>query len=419
MSSDTTTFSLDAALAAYGEHIGYGSTYDPYPDWERRLAEAPVQPCDFFVDIFGQESAPDPLPPGLPQCYMVLGHERVTEVLADTAHFSNRGYADNLGAAWGYNIIGMDPPEHERYRELLQHAFTKRALSAWEDTLIVPVVDRLLDEVADLDTVDLMRAFTWQFPSRVIAGLIGLDETGVGIEEFQRLSIELIAITMDPALAIAASTRLRQLFQTTIEARRRAPTDDLVSMLLAAQIEGERLTDEEIQSFMLLLLPAGIETTYRSSSSLLLALLKERSWWDELRSDVALLPAAIEEGLRWEAPIPMLVRLSLQESEVGGVRVPAGAMVGVNLGSANHDPSRWNDPHRFDPRRERRAHVSFATGPHTCLGLQLARLETRIAVERLMARLPDISLDTSGEDVVVRGRRFRSPRTLPVHCHGA
>jgi len=109
--------------------------------------------------------------------------------------------------------------------------------------------------------------------------------------------------------------------------------------------------------------------------------------------------------------------IAVQDGEVGGVSIPAGAMVGVNLGSANHDPSRWTDPHSFNPHRERHAHVSFATGPHTCLGLQLARLETRIAIERLLARLPDISLDTSGGDVVVRGRRFRSPPALPVRCH--
>lgn len=405
-------------IAAYADHIGYGSTYDPYPEWERRLREAPVQACDFFVDIMGQEAPPPELvPPGIPPAFIVFGYRHVTDVLADTGRFSNRGYADNLGAAWGYNIIGMDPPEHGRYRELLQQAFTRRALARWEDTLIRPAVEELVDGIEKQDHVELMRAFTWQFPSRVIAALIGLDPAEV--ERFQRLSIELIAITMDAEMAMAAARELRAIFQSLIEARRTDPGDDIVSLLAAAEIHGMRLRDEEIQSFLLLLLPAGIETTYRSSSSLLLALLRERRYWTELVADADAIPVAVEEGLRWEAPIPTIIRLTREDAEIGGLTIPAGAVVGVNLGSANRDPDRWHDPHRFDPHRERKAHVAFATGPHTCLGLQLARIETRIALESLTRRLPGLALDPDEPELVVRGRRFRSPRTLPVLLRGA
>ena len=181
-----------------------------------------------------------------------------------------------------------------------------------------------------------------------------------------------------------------------------------------AELDGERLDDEEIFSFLRLLLPAGVETTFRSSGNFIHALLTHPDQLDALRLDRSLMPQAIEEALRWEPPLLITSRVVTRDTELRGIPVPAGANVTVMLGAANRDPDRYREPDRFDIFRDPKQHISFGHGPHMCLGMHLARMETRVAVDALLDRLPDLRLDPEGDDPHIHGQIFRSPTALPA-----
>jgi cytochrome P450 len=193
----------------------------------------------------------------------------------------------------------------------------------------------------------------------------------------------------------------------------------MISVLASAEHVDEdgtkhRLTDEEIISFCRLLLPAGAETTYRSSSNLFFGLLSNPDQLEQVRNDRSLLPQAIEEGLRWEAPLLTIFRTATLDTEVCGVAVRKGTPILINMGSANHDETRWPEPERFDIHREMSAHIAFASGPHMCLGMHLARMETRVVVERQFDRLPNLRLDPDAAPPVITGMTFRAPIRLDV-----
>jgi cytochrome P450 len=213
---------------------------------------------------------------------------------------------------------------------------------------------------------------------------------------------------------VAASQELRGYFAEIITERRRDPREDLVSQLIEAEVDGHRLSDGEIYPFLLLLLPAGAETTYRSSSNLLFGLLSRPSVLDAVRGDRGLVPAAIEEALRWETPLLTVARTATQDVWLGGVLIPAGAFVAVSLGAANRDPGRYVSPADFDIFREDGAHLSFGDGAHKCLGMHLARLEMRLLLNAVLDRLPGVRLDPLAADVHIHGLIFRSPPNLPV-----
>jgi len=243
--------------------------------------------------------------------------------------------------------------------------------------------------------------------------MIGLPEADHA--GFHRLAIELISVGIDPELGMAASSGLHAMFTRVLAERRRAPRDDLISVLAAARHEdGSQLEDELIIAFLRLLAPAGAETTYRSSSNLLFGLLSHPDQLEAVQNDRALIPQAIDEGLRWECPLTGIMRTATEETEVAGTAIPAGQMVHVNLASANHDESRWDDPESFDIFRPLKAHIAFAFGPHRCLGIHLATMETRVLLERLFDRLPKLRLDPEAADVHITGMAFRSPLALPV-----
>jgi cytochrome P450 len=343
---------------------------------------------------------------------VALSYDLVQEVLRDGETYSSALYALFMGPLMGHSILEMDEPEHHRYRALIQKAFTRTAMERWEAELVKPICDRLIDDFAERGSADLAREYTFWFPINVIAGLLGLP--AADLPRFHRLAVELISGPFMPERGQQASSELRTYFATILDARRLEPADDLISDLAQVELEGEQLTDEEIFSFLRLLLPAGAETTYRSSGNLLYGLLTNPEQLEAVRADRTLIPRAIEEGIRWEPPLTAIVRTATRSVELAGTSLPSGSVVVAHLGAANRDPSRWEDPDRFDIFRDPKPHTSFALGPHTCLGMHLARMETRVALETLLDRLADLRLDTAGQDAHITGLGFRSPTSLPV-----
>ncbi len=386
---------------------------DPYPEWAAMLAQAPVHEVD-TREQFGIDEDMDLGDIELPPSVLVLSYDGVAQVLRDGATFSSKFYGESMGMVMGHSILEMDEPEHHLYRGLIQQAFTRKALERWRDDLVGPMVSSMVDSIASHGHGDLVRELTFPFPVRVIAGMMGLPEED--LEQFHRWAVELISVGWDIDVGMAASQSLRDYFASLLAPRRVTPGDDLISVLAQAELDGTRLTDEEIFAFLRLLLPAGAETTYRSSSNLLFGLLTHPDQLDAVRSDRSLVPQAIEEGLRWEPPLTGIVRMATADTSIDGYPVAEGTIIHVCMGSANRDPSRWERPEEFDIFRPALQHVSFALGPHTCLGMHLARMETTTAMETILDRLPTMRLDPTADDVHIRGNAFRSPRSLPIVC---
>jgi cytochrome P450 len=231
--------------------------------------------------------------------------------------------------------------------------------------------------------------------------------------------VELISIAIDPMRGMRASQSLRDLFARVLAERRLEPRDDLMSVLAQAELDGTRLDDEAIYAFLRLLAPAGAETTYRSSSNLLFGLLSHPDQLEALRDERGLMPQAIEEGLRWECPLTGITRTAMRDVQIGDVTVPAGSLVAVNLAAANRDETRYENPDAFDLFRPQKTHMAFAFGPHRCLGMHLARVETTVVVNALLDRLPGLRLDPDAVDVHITGLTFRSPLALPVRFERA
>lgn len=232
--------------------------------------------------------------------------------------------------------------------------------------------------------------------------------------QFQRWSIDLIGIFNDWDRGIAAIDALRTYLDAQIADRRREPRDDLISELVRSEVNGGRLDDDAIFAFLRLLLPAGIETTFRSLGNLLFGLLTHPAQLQAAVEQPELRLGAIEEGLRWEAPFLLVIRQSTADTQIAGVEIPRFSTVNVFVASANHDESRYTDPQSFDIHRFPTPHVTFGSGPHVCLGMHLTRLESRVALDALLERLPRLRLDPQAPTPRIVGSIFRSPEALPV-----
>jgi cytochrome P450 len=305
----------------------------------------------------------------------------------------------------------MHGKQHHDHRSLVAKAFRQSALTQWEPEVIDPICDQLVDEIKGDGHADLVKAVTFEFPTRVTAALLGLPQDD--LEMFRRLSLDLISIMDDLEAGFNASVELGTYFQEQVDQRRSKMTDDVIGDLVAAEIDGEKLTDEAIISFLRLLLPAGLETTYRSSGNLLYLLLTHPEQLEAVQRDRDLIPAAIEEGIRYETPLVLVARNTTRDVEMHGVTIPKGAAITLCMGAANRDEKRWTDPDKFDIHRPRRAHISFAGGIHSCLGMHLARVETKAMLNSLFDRLTDLKLAPDA-DTKIEGMPFRSPATLPV-----
>jgi cytochrome P450 len=285
-------------------------------------------------------------------------------------------------------------------------------MARWRDELVDPLLDEMVGQLAEERRAELVSRILFTFPVRTIAGMIGLPAEA--FPRFHRLAIELIALSIDWPRAERAAATLAELFAEVLAERRRQPQDDMMTTLAFAEHDGQRLTDEEIFSFLRLLLPAGAETTYRSSSSLLLALLTQRDQLDLLLEDPSLISAAVDEGVRWETPLLVVPRTTTRDVMLAGTALPAGANLTLNLGAANHDETRWDDPEVFDLTRPRQAHAGFGFRAHMCLGQHLAKMETEALVHALVQRLPGLRLDPEAEPPFVTGTLLRSPPRLDV-----
>jgi cytochrome P450 len=378
---------------------------DPYPFFAEKRTQAGV----FRGSVMDYSKTPESLRPK--QNYAAMSFDAVNTAFRDGKVFNSAMYDATIGLFIGPTILAMGGTTHREHRNLVSAAFKSKSLVRWEPEIVRPIVNALIDEFVESGETDLIKDFTFEFPTRVIATLLGLPEED--LPTFRKRAVDLISYTVKYKQAFESSAALKDYFLERMDERKANPTEDIIGDLVTAEIDGEKLTDEAIYSFLRLLLPAGLETTYRSSGNLLYLLLTHPEQFKAVQENHELIGPAIEEGLRFETPLTTVQRFTSEDTELEGVAIPANSVVDVCIGSANRDEARWDRPEEFDIFRKRTPHIAFAAGEHTCLGLHLARLETRVAVECLLTRLTNIRLRDDG-DPHIHGQPFRSPNVLPV-----
>ena len=391
------------------EDLVFGDLADTHARLEPLRAAGPV--------LAGQvlELLHQPADPNLAgkQVFSVLSYHAIEQVLGNSVAFSNDAERDGVGQTFGDSLTIMNAPEHPRYRRIFQRIFFPGQVAKWRGDFIEPIIDELVAELARSGRVDLVESFTRAFPFRIIYRQLGLPAQDIAI--FQKLAITL-TMTWGEYLrfGMEASRKLGQYLSALLEHRRNNPGPDLVSQLAHTEVDGERLPDAVVISFLRQLLNAGGDTTYRATGTLLTALLTSPAQFDALKSNRSLLPQAIEEALRWDGPVLFFRRQATTAMTIDGVTIPADAVVEVVTGAANRDPSVFDEPNRYDMHRERKRHFAFGYGPHVCVGQHLARLEMTHAMTALLNHFPRLRLDPDKPPPVVRGVGVRSPRHVYV-----
>jgi cytochrome P450 len=374
----------------------------PYAMWADERDNAPV----LTIGMFGNGDG----------CQVIDWHH-AEAVLRDAATFSSSINMEHIGQYMGELIVGLDGEEHRTYRNLVAKAFRQSQLDKWDDTLVRPLINDLVDPIEPKGRAELVADITSKYPVQVICGIVGVPLEDA--EQFAQWAIEINTGPLDPPKGFAAKQAMTDYLQPLIDARRAEPTGDFLSDLVNAEVDGERLRDERLWGFLRLLLPAGAETTYRVLGSALYALLTHPEVMERVQADPSLIPATVEETLRWETSVTMVSRVATRDTEVGGCPIHKGEPVGVVTGAANRDGTRFERPEEFDIDRPPALHLAFGTGPHQCLGMHLARLELNAALEVILGRLPNLRLDPddNGPDPKVEGFAFRGPNRLPVVFH--
>ena len=363
---------------------------------------------------------------------MVTGYEPAVTILQQNKRFSNAGRMAALLDAlpeqdrsrfqpiYDHFAVGMircDPPDHTRLRRLISAAFTPRVIQD-QHADIQAIVDELIDAFALERPVDLIGEFAYLLPATVICRMLGVPNKDLNRVRDWSERINSIIAGMCPLRQAAERTQgalleLQEYFGKMIAERRRQSQDDLMSLLVTAESEGDRLTELELLSTAENLLAAGHETTKALISNGILTLLQHPLQLEHLRKHPDLMPGAIEEMLRFESPVQRQTRVVREDTELCGQNMRRGQVVFVMIGAANRDPSIFPDPDHFDIRRDGNRQIAFGKGPHFCIGAPLSRMESQIALGTLLDRFEHIKLICDQVQWAPTAA-VRAPMALPV-----
>lgn len=380
---------------------------DPYPLLATLREGSPFADFDSALTVFGK----------FDDCSRILRDPRASSERGSSTLAARRPEQERRRRSF----LSLDPPDHTRLRGLVSKAFTPRVIATLEPR-ISEVTDELLTaaQARDRRELELVSQVAYPLPVRIICEMLGVPPADRA--RFASWSASLVHSlqpnfgAVDEAELVAADEASREFgeyFTELIATRRSNPGDDLLTKLIRAEDEGDRLTVEELIATAVLLLVAGHETTVGLISNAMLALLRHRSQFDAIVADPALAAHAVEEALRYDAPVQLTGRVAKDEMTVGDLTVPAGAVMLILLAATGRDPAVFTDPDRFDIMRGEKEHLAFAAGPHFCLGAPLARLEARIALRKIAARVINPELD---EDRLAYKPNFnlRAPQRLVI-----
>jgi cytochrome P450 len=373
---------------------------DPYPVYRQLREEEPV--C--FVDSVG--------------LWLVTRWDDVQYVDKSPELFSGETEPSTLRRTFGPNLLASEGAYHTRIRSIIYPWFRVGAIGDYPDNVIAPLANGLVEGFAERGSCDLVSEFAEPLSARVLKRALGLEF--VEEETLRRWFVELATgaanFEGDPAkqaIADAASAEVDETLAPVIERLEREPDDTLLSSMVHTEVEGERLTREEVQSNLKVMIVGGLQATTDLIALSLWAILSHPEQLEEVRADPKLVDPAIEEAARWHSPVGTSTRQTTRDVELGGVKLEQGALVAAVLASANHDERNWTQPERYDIHRREGSHLAFATGPHLCIGARLARYETRTAWRVLLDRLTGLRLDPE-RPIEISGWEFRSPHHLHV-----
>jgi cytochrome P450 len=394
-----------------GVYASRGGSFavDPYPIFHRYREQAPVHEgvpgpmVGFHGDAFFQ---------GLPypdrRHFTAFDYATCDLVMRDTERFTPQDRAHESDVPLHEtSMLYMEGEQHRRYRTLVQPSFVPKRAAWWVDRWIQATVDALADRLAENGRADLNVELCAPIPLLTICGSFGVSVAD---------ALDIRAAVTSDGLGLG---RFVEIVMPIVRARREVPEDDLVSVLVQAELtepDGTRhvLSDDEVLGFAFLLLAAGSGTTWKQMGITLVALLQHPEWLERLRADPALMRAVVEESLRWMPTDPVFSRFVRRDTELAGVAMPAGAVVHACFASANRDPARWDRPDEFDPGRPARPHLGFGGGPHVCIGMHVARAEIATAVAAVVERLPGLRLDPDAPPPRITGVYERGPDAIPV-----
>jgi cytochrome P450 len=308
------------------------------------------------------------------------------------------------------SMLFLDPPDHDRLRNLVHKAFTARRIEHLRSK-VIEVVDELIARGREKSEMDLVTDFAYPLPVAIICDLLSVPLQDQAI--FRSWSRDLVQ-TLDPIVtqetmqrALESADAFKDYFRGVIESRRKHPQDDVLSALITAEDEGKKLTEEELLVTLTLLLVAGHETTVNLISNGMLALLENPREWQRLVDDPTLIRSTVEELLRYDSPVQFVARIPLEDIEIDGRRVAKHHEIVCILGAANRDPHQFEEPDRLDIARRDNKHLAFSAGTHFCLGASLARLEGQIAISALAKEMPSMQPTTAAPErrptVTLRG----------------
>jgi cytochrome P450 len=391
--------------------LAWGDLPDPYPKLQAMARENWIHEVEYrrlFMTTPNAMMAKYDF-----RYFTVFGYDNCVELLSKSEVFSSEFLKINLAISFGKTISGMDAPEHGRYRKIFQKVFLPNKVRTWGEPVVSPVVEGLLGKVEGNGRCDLIADFTQHFPFQVVYRQLNLPVRDITI--FHKLAAAQTSYFYAPEMAYEAGQKLGEYFSRMVQARREDPGEDLVSVLATAEADGERLPEEVVVSFLRQLTNAGGDTTYRGTSVLLTALLQNPDQLAAVRKDRSLIPAAIEEALRWDGPLTTVGRITTRDYTHRGATIPARSVVDFVQGQANRDPAKFSDPDRFDIFRDRPVrHIAFTVGPHVCIGQHLARVEMERALNAVLDRLPNVRLDPDMPPPQIEGYKLRKPRHLYV-----
>jgi cytochrome P450 len=379
---------------------------DPNPAFHRLRETGPVHEGTpgRLVGFQGEEAFQ-----GLPfperRHFTAFDFETCDAIVRDPSTFSSRPQGGTNMEFYDSSMLTMDGDRHRRYRALVQPSFVPKRARWWIDNWIDGTVNALIDSFEANGRADLNVEFCAAIPLLTICGSFGIS-----VEQ-----------ALDIRAVVAANQGVdtfMKIVHPILVARRENPADDLISVLVQAEIteDGEThvLTDPEILGFAFLLLAAGSGTTWKQMGITLVALLTHPAWLDAVRADPDVLRAVIEEGMRWMPTDPAFARFVARDVTFSGIDMPEGAVVHTCFAAANRDPARWDRPDEFDPGRAPQPHLAFGNGSHVCLGMHVARAEIDTAIRALIARLPNLRLDGDAEPPRIIGMYERGPSAVPA-----
>jgi cytochrome P450 len=383
---------------------------------ESLMRSGPMAPIEDPYSVYAELRRSDPVKRVetlFSKGYFVSRFEDVHTVLKHDEIYSSRSNGERgIALVMGRTIVGMDGREHLRHRALITPALAPRALRGDFPSLVRDIAHGIIDDFTAAGAADLVTAFTYAYPLRVFVEILGIppDEA----EAFHRWAIDLCHVAQDPARGLTSAHKMKDYLAPVVERRRARPTDDLISRLVVAEVDGERLSDEEIISFLRLLVMAGAETTYHLMGSALFALLSDPALLRAVQDERQMIAPLLDETLRWESPVQIVTRETAQDTVLAGVELPKGSDIIAGIGSANRDERRYPDADRFDIHRRGEPHIAFGFGKHYCAGSRLALLEATIGIEALFDRLPGMRFDSQVAPSRMVGVAFRSPDHLKV-----